>query len=868
MTSLGSTRCVHLAALYPAFFAGLCCGGIQAQQAPQSAPMMLEEIIVTAQRREQTLQEVPISLSVLSGSKLEDAGLDRIEEIQAFIPNLTMSETGVGNNIYIRGIGSGINPGFEQSSAMFVDGVHYGRGQLYRAPLFDMQRVEVLRGPQSTLFGKNSIAGAISLTTRQPGAEFGGALSVGVVPEFGEQETTLVMTAPLSDRLGGRLSYRSRETDGYLDNSFLNNDEPSRSESTTRIKLAWEVSDALDLTLKYEQNNFDVRGRQVEIIDDVAIGPLAYFQMLTVPGAMPLQTATTGATTVVVLSGFGQDAAVLDTTQNYRRTSNGDFSDNDSSDFTLRAEYEIGNMELTAISSSLSYEFSELCDCDFSGANGFDVFLDEEYEQFSQEFRLTSAAGGTFEWLAGVNYQTSELSTLDRISLPANTFLDQAATALAYPGILGRVLPAYLALVPTVFPDAPTASSAAYVHSMTGNAGTGVTGAAQLGNALPSTGANRTLDQDNDSWALFGQATWDLSDRLRLSTSARYSEEKKDAHRVMNLTAEDGSAYVGNPTLALLAYSLFEVQLIGHDISGSRTDTSLDWGVNAQYDLTPDAMVYASAATGFKAGGFDGRSNAVPGLGTNGLDPRNPLATIGPGAFEFEDENALTLELGSKVMLLDGTAELNMALFRTQYENLQVSIFDGVLGFNVDNAAKASIWGIELDGRWAVTESLMLSGSFGTLDFEFDKYGNGECYVGQTPDLVIGSQGYCDYAGQSNQYVADWSGALSADHIMTLGNRIQLQSTLDLVFSDEYFTSQKNDPATVQDAYYKLNFRLALSSLDDSWELALFGRNLTDETVVPYTNNTPLSERLAGANSHYGFVEPPRSFGLQGTWNF
>lgn len=858
----GSIICVLQALL--AITLALPAAGYAQEATPA---IVLEEIIVTAQRREQTLQEVPISVRVMPGAKLEQAGLERLEEIQAYIPNLTMSETGVGNNIYVRGIGSGINPGFEQSTAMFVDGVHYGRGQLYRAPIFDMQRVEVLRGPQSTLFGKNSIAGAVSMTTRPAAMEFGGSIGLSYIPEFGEREATAVVTGPLTDNLAGRLSYRSRETDGYLRNTFLDRDEPNRSEGTARVKLRWDVSDALTLGIKYEQNNFDISGRQVEIIDDVAFGgPLTYFGMLTVPNGVPLQTAPDGTT--VVLSGFGQDPSVLDTNQDFDRTANGDFSNNDSDNFTIRATYDLGDMELTAITSNLSYEFRELCDCDFSSANGFNVFLDEEYEQFSQEIRLESPVGEPVEWLAGLHYQTSELNTLDRISLPANTFLDQAATALAYPGVLAQVLPAYLGLVGTVFPDAATASAAAYVDSLNGNALTSVTGAAQLGGALPSTGANRTLDQDNDALAVFGQVVWDYSDRMRFSASARYSQEEKEATRVMALTAEDGSAFVGDPTLGLLAYSLFEVQLIGHNISGSRTDRSFDWGLNVQYELTPSNRIYASAATGFKAGGFDGRSNALPGLATDGSDPRNPLATIGPGAFEFENEDALTFEVGSKMTLLEGTAELNIALFRTNYEDLQVSIYDGVLGFNVDNAAKANIWGIELDGRWAVTDNLMLSAAFGTLDFEFDDYDSGECYVGQTPDTTVGGQGFCDYEGQTNQYVADFSGMVSADHFTSLGASLQLQSTLDLVFSDEYFTSQKNDPATVQDAYMKVNARIALSGSDDFWEVALFGRNLTDEKVVPYTNNTPLSDTIAGANSHYGFVDPPRSIGVQATWRF
>lgn len=837
-------------------------------------PLVLEEIIVTSQLREQTLKDVPISVNVVSGTKLEEGGLERLEEIQAYVPNLTMSETGVGNNIYIRGIGSGINPGFEQSVAMFVDGVHYGRGQLYRAPLFDMERVEVLRGPQSTLFGKNSIAGAISLETRRPTQDFEGRISALYEPSHGERELNLVLSGPLSDALAGRFSYRSRDMDGYLENVTLNQDEPGRDEETVRLSLSWDPLDDVAVDLKFEKNAFDVTGRQVEILDDVpgtgaGAFPLGYFGLLAVPAGVPLQLAPDGTT--VVLSGFGQNPSILDTTQDYERTSNGDFSRNDSQNYTMSVVSNQSDVEVTSITSFLKYDFFELCDCDFSGARGFDVFLEEDYKQFSQEFRLRSTTDSGIDWIAGVHFQSSELTTLDRIALPPDTFLDQAATALAYSQIAAQVVPAYLALVPGVFPDAGAAMAAAFADSLNGNPMFGVTGAAQLGGALPNTGANRTLSQDSKAAAIFGQLNFDLAQDWRISLSARYSQDKKDAERQMSLTDFDGGAFSGGPMqqqLALLAYSLFRVQLIQHQIDGSRTDRNLDWAANLQYDMSADTMMYGSVSTGFKAGGFDGRSNAVPDLRADGTDARNPLNTTGPGAFEFENESALTFEFGAKQRLMDGTAELNLAVFRTNYEDLQVSVFDGVLGFSVGNAAEAVVWGVELDGRWAVTENFMLSGSVGTLDFEFQDFPNGECYVGQTPDAVVGGVSFCDYAGQTNQYVADWSGFIAGDYVLPLSRDMQLNLGLDLAFTDEYFTSQKNDPATVQDAYAKVNARLAIANVDDRWQVALIGRNLTNKTVVPYTNNTPLSDRIAGANSHYGFVERPRSIAIQGIWNF
>src|SRR5262249_30762620 len=162
----------------------------------------------------------------------------------------------------------------------------------------------------------------------------------------------------------------------------------------------------------------------------------------------------------------------------------------------------------------------------------------------------------------------------------------------------------------------------------------------------------------------------------------------------------------------------------------------------------------------------------VPGL--SGLDILYPtdaagaVATVDEGSFEFEDEKALSYEVGSKLTLLGDTLELGIAFFYTTFDNLQVSIFDGTLGFNFGNAAQATTQGMELDGRWAITEKWSLGGSLGYLDFEFDDFPNGQCNQGQTPtDPVTGK---CDYSGKSNQYVADWSGAGSVTYDQPIGN--------------------------------------------------------------------------------------------------
>jgi outer membrane receptor protein involved in Fe transport len=206
--------------------------GIAQQDAAAQA---LEEMIVTARKVEESLQDVPLSVTVMSGDKLTEAGITKIEELVLYVPNVTMSETGIGTNLYIRGIGSGINQGFEQSVGMYIDGVYHGRAQLMRAPFLDLAQAEVLRGPQVTLLGNNSIAGAMNLTTAKPSDEFEASVAGLYEPDHNEQELTGILSGPLFSNLAGRLAVRYRSMDGYLDNNILATDEPDREETSARF---------------------------------------------------------------------------------------------------------------------------------------------------------------------------------------------------------------------------------------------------------------------------------------------------------------------------------------------------------------------------------------------------------------------------------------------------------------------------------------------------------------------------------------------------------------------------------------------------------------------------------------------------------
>ncbi len=787
----------RMAVAVAAFSAGMGGAGTVIAQ-----PNVLEEIVVTAQFREQSLQDVPVSVSAISGDKLFESGIDRIEDLQAYVPNLTMSETGIGTNIYIRGIGSGINQGFEQSVGMYVDGVYYGRAQLSRAPFLDLERVEVLRGPQNILYGKNSIAGALNISTRRPGDEFEGMVSVLHEPKHNEQVYDLVLSGPVTETLGARFAFRKRNMDGYIRNLTLGQDEPRRDERTGRLILDWRPSEDVDVMLKYERSTFDVKGRQIEIINDE-------------PSTNPLLGGLNYSE--ILVNSFGQDPSVLNNRQDFRRSSNGDRSDNDVENVTLNVNVALGDHTLTFISGYLNYDYDEHCDCDFTGANLFTLRSQENFKQFSQEIRLVSPAGQTFEYITGAYFQRSDLDFRDNFVVPT-----------------GSVIPPVVGNVVDSDPGIPISGAAA---------------AAAFANlAVP-----RWFEQDTRLWSVFGQVTWNVTDQFRVSGGVRYSDEKKNGSRELVFTGMDGSPLdaLNLQILDALMPGLFAVQQ--HELRDSRRKKKFSPQLGVEFDFNEDVLLYASFTEGHKSGGFDARSNSAP-------------ASVLAGSFEYDDEKARNFEIGAKTRLLGGRAELNVAAFYTEYKDLQVSIYDGVFGFNVGNAAEAEAYGVEIDGRFRVNSYLTLVGSLAWLDFEFKDYPNGQCVQGQTPDAPDGVN--CNYKGKTNQYVADWSGNISALFQAPLSENIEFRGNIDLIYTDDYHPSQNLDNRVRQDGYTRVNARLAIAGMNSGWELALVGRNLTNEKIVSYASDTPLAHRLFDTVSHYGMIERDRSIALQGIYRW
>ena len=347
----------------------------------------LEEIIVTAQKRAEGLSDVPISISAVTGETLEDYGHANLEAVSSSVPNLKITQTAIANRIAIRGIASGDNKGFEQSVAMFVDGIYYGRDQLSRMPLVDIQRIEVLRGPQPTLFGKNAIAGAVNVVSRRPSDDFEGSVSASYEFKHEEKRITAMLSGPLSQTIGARVVGYYRDMDGYFFNTRQNRNEPNVREAFVRGIVDFKGDGPLSADLKLEYADFKTKGQPREIFSPVGIYSAVF--------AGPL---------------------FVETNEDWVRADGGYLSENTIFNSVLNANLELGEHTLTSVTGYLDYDVKETIDVDFIAPDLLDgTRLAENYRQFSQELRIASPGDQPFNYIAGVYYQNSKLGVTDTV---------------------------------------------------------------------------------------------------------------------------------------------------------------------------------------------------------------------------------------------------------------------------------------------------------------------------------------------------------------------------------------------------------------------------------------------------------------------
>jgi iron complex outermembrane receptor protein len=781
------------------------------------AQLMLEEVVVTAQKREQSLQDVPIAVAAMSGEKINDAGITNLEELTLYIPNVSISSGSASPNLFIRGVGSGTNAGFEQSVGMYIDGIYSGRAQLASVPLtMDLARVEVLKGPQGILFGKNTIGGAVNITSARPDHEFEAYVEALYAPEDGEQLYTGVINGGITDNIAARLAVRYEGMDGWWDNETLNVEGPDKDNLFIRGSVLWDVTDNFEVLAKYENGDFDVANLPKVIYQSD--------QPVNFQGDEPFP----------VLSDRDKGAS-----------NRADITETNTDVFALTMNWHLDFATVTSVTGYAAYETERVQDSDAAAVSALHRELSEEYDQFSQELRLVSPGGETLDWIVGGYYQTSELD-ISR----GNGAIDLA--------LLG-----------------PGAGTALVL----------------LGEPTPPT----VYDQESSSWALFAQGTWNMTDTVRIGLGVRYNEEEKDLDKV---SANQGFLGARAATSGASAETIVQARprdnaLIGdlrsHSFTGlSRDEDAVTWSGNIQWDASDDAMLYASVSTGFKGGGFDeaysseGSTVRTGDIITGEPDGGVINTGIDGSVLEFEDETVIAYELGAKMTLADGAATLNFAVFRMEYEDLQVSSLVGDV-FQVSNAGEAISQGVEIDGRWLLAEGFTLGGSVAYLDATYDSFEGATCTVPQAEDplnnpgcispitgenltrpLTGTNPGGQDLSGETLLFAPEVSYNINAEWIIPLTGNLELRTNADVNYSDEFYSALDLDPNTLHDSNVRLNARIALASVDDTWSVALIGKNLTDEETRVWNNDVPTSN----SNSYFGVPERPRSLAIQARYRF
>lgn len=792
----------------------------------------LEEVVVTATKRAESLQDVSISMLAVSGETIREESITKMEDLTNSMPAVTVSSNPIGNFIFIRGIGSSTNQGIEQSVSMFHDGIYMGRHQLSRAPFMDIERVEVLRGPQSIMFGKNTVGGALSVIAAKPTQEREGLISI-MAGEDGEQEVNLVVSGGLTDNLAGRFAYRDYQYDGFMQNLATGNDEAGSDDWTARGTLVWDVNDQTTVTLKHEASEFNQTGRTMQASVSNPFGNGLLFNPI-VQGLAQLYSGSPteslddvrivindGGAGLVAIGAFQNDDPDGDDFLPAGFPDKAEISDNEMQVTTLTLETQMGENTFTATAGFAHYEYIDVCDCDFGPMPLIQVDASEDYDQESLELRLTSPGGETIDYIVGAYFHNADLR------------FD---------------------------------SSESFGSALVG---------------APNVSRDYYFEQEQEQMSVFGSATWNMDDTTRLTLGLRYTEEDKTADRELakRFTAGTVAQYDGfqaaNPGSASTnldaglwngLLGTFEHQLLGRE----RSEEFVDWSFNLEHDINDDIMVYGLVSTGVKGGGFDARYLKNPEVSTTTIAAGGVVSTDVPVAgfdkYEYEEEEALNMELGFKSTLLDGAMTFNATLFRTEITDLQVSIFDGGTAFLVDNAAEMTAQGLELDVKWAATESLTVSAAGAYLDNKFDSFPESPCWqrAATSPDFALCIDGAQDASGEPNIMSPELSMSLRLDHEMPIGNNLLLRSSVDAFYSDEHFTAADLDPIyAFQEAYTRVNLRLALADAAGKWDVALIGKNITDEEVSVNNNDVPLVN-----GNGYSTIQRLASWAVQGTYRF
>lgn len=702
---------------------------------------VIEEIIVTAQKRSENLQEVPIAVSVFSGDKLQQSGISGVQSLQQVTPSLVFNNTSATAQPYLRGIGTRLSlMGLESSVATYGDDRYISRPAAAMLDLIDVERVEVLKGPQGTLYGRNATGGAIRIISRDPGDEMEGEVSLGI-GNFQHRELSGSGTLIISDTVKTRVTGLVVQRDGYVDNIVAAGEDEfdDKDLQAYRAKTLWRFSDDSSMVL-----NLDYWRREDNERNDVVdLSPFGFGTGVDLGGittADPDKTATAIDDEVVYEEIAGQ----------------------------LRFDWGYDNFDLVSITTYSQLEGGAALDVDATSARSLDAFTEDESETWSQELQLISSTDESWKWLAGVYYFKQEGCFV--------ILVDPADTGLVTPGVLA------------------------------------------------SSGRQSV---ETETWALFGQSTYQFNDRWALTLGARWNTEDKDA------------------ATKLISGT---VSTTGQTADFNDDDSWNEFTPKASLEYQADVgLFYLTYARGFKSGGYN-----YPAFGNASLDP------------EILD----MLEFGVKLDLWEQRLRLNSALYYYDYEDLQVSRAAGGAGLSVtlttENAANAKVKGLEVDLLLLITQDLSLAVGFSFIDSQYEDYAaSAKVY---NASVGLSGSGMTDIAfdadGESLLRAPDLSAYFSLTYKWQ-SKLAEFPLVITYSYKDEYdfdFIGHPDSGTLTQDSYGLVNASLGWNPHSENWKLSLWINNLTDKNYF--------DDLVASNQGIRGSPGSPRTYGVNVTLSF
>lgn len=764
---------------------------------------VLEEVIVTAEKREVSLQDVPVAVSSFDSSMRDTLGIISAADIANHTPSMTFQTN--PNRVFIRGVGRVENSlGSEPGVATYRDGIYTAElGGVIQSTFFT-ERVEVLRGPQGTLYGRNATGGAANFLSKRPTNEFAGEIRAGAYSNSGYQ-LGLSLSGPMTDRIRYRVAAETDQNDGWVENKGgddVNDTDFMRGE----VQLEWDITDRLSAWVQYERAESDQNRTGAIMIS-------------------PYNTETPGPLVFDFLTDFEQLApnpqfGHTDPNPAVKNIHKVDWDDPGYIDrtedrFTAHITYNLDNMSLKYIYGLVDYDFDFGGDLDRTSRSdiSYETYLGQDEKTNQHELQLISDLGGKVEFILGLfywdseNYQPLQAIVNDSTLFPTPVIADPAGDFC------------YCVL------DAPANPDSVYYE--------------QWG------------DLDTESRAAYGQVDFYPTDNWHFSLGLRYSEDEKEASEYNRAIFDDQGVYapffsaigmswlnVNTPTPGPQNRIAWDITLGGQEASHEDEWDSTDWAVGADYTFDNDIMVYGKVSTGYKAGGYV--------LGALIPDPT------------VDEEKVLAYELGVKSEF--ERARVNVAAYYYDYEDMQVPIdtfTSGVITRQFENAEEATVFGIEVEAQWAATDALTLQTTYSYMDSEIDDMGQ----------LIIDATGQFplpqDISGNELVQSPEHQFSFIAGYTWQLPSGDLKLAGVYIYKSDQY-SSIFNREDTQVDSFDRTDFRLSYLANELDLRVTAYVQNAFDEDIIEsqtrssYYYNNQLSAS----------IQPPRIYGIEVNYGF